>query len=90
MDGVANLTDVMLVFACGLMVALIYFFNVDIQNTSSYTDVELGDELEDIAGAASDDDGSGDFSEFEEIGKVYQGPDGKLYMVEGSAADDAE
>jgi hypothetical protein len=34
-DGAANLADIMLVLACGLMLALIINWNVDIGGTSS-------------------------------------------------------
>lgn len=43
MDGVANLADIMLIFACGLMIAIIMFWNVDFDNLnqqeSAYEDV---------------------------------------------------
>lgn len=44
MDGVANLADIMLIFACGLMIAIIMFWNVDFENLnqqqeSAYEDV---------------------------------------------------
>ena len=34
MDGLANLADVMLVFACGLMLALITYWNLDVSQVS--------------------------------------------------------
>ena len=40
LDGVGNLADVMLVFACGLMVALVVAWNVDLQTVQ---EVELAD-----------------------------------------------
>ena len=44
MESVANLIDVMLVFICGLIIAIIVFWNVDLENLdqrteSSYEDV---------------------------------------------------
>ena len=35
MEGVANLVDAMLVLACGLMMAIISFYNVDINGTNT-------------------------------------------------------
>ena len=38
MDGMANLADVMLVFACGLLIALIASWNVDINSAGQTED----------------------------------------------------
>lgn len=86
MDGVANLADVMLVFACGLMLALITCWNVDVSGvTGSIDPVEQGQEItEDIGGfgAQRDDADSESDTQFEEVGRVYRDPEtGKLYMV---------
>ncbi len=82
MDGVANLVDVMLVFACGLMLALITYWNVDVSGLSSAVDVEQGQEITDAAGL---DDESGEpleDSALEQYGTVYRDPaTGRLYMV---------
>lgn len=86
MDGVANLADVMLVFACGLMLALITYWNVDVSGvTGSIDPVEQGQEItEDVGGFGeqkNDEDSEND-TQFEEVGKVYRDPTtGKLYMV---------
>ena len=83
LDGMANLADVMLVFACGLMLALISYWNVDVAGVAeSLVDVEQGQEVSDVAGL--DDDGNPESAEggYEEYGKVYRDPaTGKLYMV---------
>lgn len=44
MESVANLVDIMLVFICGLMIAIIMFWNVDLDNlqdrqSDSYEDI---------------------------------------------------
>ena len=83
LDGLSNLADVMLVFACGLMLALITYWNVDVAGIAeSLVDVEQGQEVSEMAGL----DGSGEQPAakggFEEYGKVYRDPvSGKLYMV---------
>lgn len=84
MDGVANLADVMLVFACGLMLALITFWNVDVAATVAPTvDAAPGQEItEDVSGADSSEDAP-DQEELEKYGVVYRDPvTGKLYVVE--------
>jgi hypothetical protein len=83
MDGLANLSDVMLVFACGLMLALITYWNVDVGGTAQTpVDVEQGEEITDVEGL---DDESGkpmDDAGLEQYGTVYRDPaTGKLYMV---------
>ena len=84
MDGVANLADVMLVFACGLMLALITFWNVDVAGIQARTEpetppMELTETAEELArqdGEAVDSEG------LEEYGKVYRDPEtGKLYIL---------
>ena len=66
MAGVANLADVMLVFACGLMAAVILNWNVDLSKTR----VEILQR--EIQSSSS----------FEQKGTVYEDPEtGKLYVV---------
>lgn len=51
MDGVGNLADVMLVFACGLMLALITYWNVDVSGVAGSIDVTQGEEItQDVEG----------------------------------------
>lgn len=85
MEGVANLADVMLVFACGLMLALITYWNVDVASTVAPTvDAAPGQEItEDISGADSAQDQPPNQEGLEQVGMVYRDPvTGKLYMVE--------
>ena len=75
MEGMANLADVMLVFACGLILALIINWNVDM-TTIGQTEVEG---LEKDSSQTIDED-----TPLEEMGKIYRDPDtGKYYVVEG-------
>ena len=74
MSGLANLSDVMLVFACGLMAAVILNWNVDLSKTRvEILQREQMKELEqDIQSSSS----------FEQKGTVYEDPEtGKLYVV---------
>lgn len=81
MDGMANLADVMLVFACGLILALIINWNVDVSSIKT----QQPDVTYEVEGVESDStqtiDGE---SELEEMGTVYRNPEtGKYYVVEG-------
>ena len=85
MDGLSNLADVMLVFACGLMLALITYWNVDVSGVSGSIDVvEQGQEItEDVSGFGEQtDQNETSDNQFEEYGRVYRDAvSGKLYMV---------
>ena len=70
MDGMANLADVMLVFACGLLIALIASWNVDINRY----EIEKADGAQKTIETETD---------MEEMGTVYKDPQtGKYYIVE--------
>lgn len=90
MSGVANLADAMLVFACGLMMALVVYWNIDIVPTTEIEQDELVAEVQDInemSALASSSDGT----EYVAMGTVYQDPvTGKLYMVQENATGTAE
>lgn len=80
MESVANLVDAMLVLACGLMLALIINWNVDVGSGGTVA-VDQGKEVSELGGSSS-----GEVSElegnYEELGMVYRDPaTGKLYMV---------
>ena len=84
MDGVANLADVMLVFACGIMLALITYWNVDVSGVTGSVQVDPGQEItEDIGGfGQQENEAEPSDTQYEEYGKVYRDPaTGKLYMV---------
>lgn len=86
LDGVANLMDVMCVFSCGLLVALVMSMNMqdtlfkkNPSQTSAKSPVELeqGQALSEVP-EIKDGDGSG----MSEMGTVYRDPKtGKLIMV---------
>ena len=81
MEGMANLADVMLVFACGLILALIINWNVDV-TTISTTQEPIKYEIDGIdENAEKTLDGA---ENLEEMGKVYLDQDtGKYYVIEG-------
>lgn len=84
MEGMGNLADVMLVFACGLIVALIFNWNVDVNTNTANTvpDQENKYEIEGV-----DENSEQVVSEdaaLEEMGTVYKdAKTGKYYVVEG-------
>lgn len=83
MDGMSNLADAMLVFACGLLLALIINWNVDV-STVAQQQPEPENKYE-VEGLESDKTQmvEGD-SQLEEMGTVYKDPEtGKYYVVEG-------
>jgi len=92
MDGLGNLADVMLVFACGLMLALIINWNLDVSGLEDKSvSVQMGDEITDVQEiteleglAQGEDPELEDGSNYQEKGTVYEDPvTGKLYMVVG-------
>ncbi|MBQ6496327.1 MAG: DUF2149 domain-containing protein [Firmicutes bacterium] len=82
MEGVGNMADVMLVFACGLLLALIMSWNVNVTETGEIKDDQHKKyEVQNIDQEASIElDGEQDL---EEMGKVYKDPKtGKYYVIE--------
>ncbi|MGI6032284.1 MAG: DUF2149 domain-containing protein [Coriobacteriales bacterium] len=80
MATVANIVDAMLVFALGLMVALIISWNVDIGSVEEVEASEDYTEVSDIEDLADKLNSSG--SSYSELGTVYQDPaTGKMYML---------
>jgi len=79
--GLVNLADVMLVFACGLMLALVTYWNLDISSLSEVIQAEDVTEVTDINDLADDEISGG--GGYIEVGTVYRDPmTGKLYMRE--------
>jgi hypothetical protein len=82
--GLLNLADIMLVFACGLMMALITFWNIDLApqlnevTEQEVTEVSSLEEAEDILQSSG--------NAYSEVGKVYQDSvTGKYYMLKKDA-----
>lgn len=76
--GLVNLADVMLVFACGLMIALVGHYNVDLSAAPSLEDAQkVEGEMQQV-----DMGSSSTGSNYSEVGTVYQDNDtGELYVV---------
>ena len=85
MSGMANLADVMLVFACGLMLALVTAYNVDL--TPDLTEVVQSEDMTEIQDDIEEQEASMSLSGsgYEELGVVYRDPaTGKMYMLSES------
>ena len=76
MESIANIVDVMLVFACGLLLALVMVWNVDIGLDRPENDMyEVSDVVAGSENVNKDN--------LQEAGRVYKDPDtGNLYFVE--------
>ena len=75
MESIANIVDVMLVFACGLQLALVTVWNVDIGLDRPDNMYEVSDVVEESQSVSKDN--------LQEAGKVYRDPaTGNLYFVE--------
>lgn len=82
MTSMSGIGDVMLVFACGLMTALVVAWSVDL---AKFSQVEVGDEIENVQSATDGTTGAGDY--YIEMGTVYMDPaTGEYYLVEDGAA----
>ncbi|MDR1796986.1 MAG: DUF2149 domain-containing protein [Clostridiales Family XIII bacterium] len=83
MEGAINIVDAMLVFACGLMLSLVLYWNVDIQNKElvAVEDSEGMSEMNDVSQDMQDKASSE--GEFQRMGTVYVDPStGKMYLVQ--------
>ena len=85
MSSMGNMGDVMLVLACGLMVALVVAWNVDL---AKFQQVEMNQELKENDIEQITEQLYGEGGAFVERGRVYQDPTtGKYYLVEDTGAD---
>ena len=80
MSSMSNVGDIMLVFACGLMVALVVAWNVDLGQVKQ---VEMNKELDQDSIEQITEQLYGEGNAFVDKGRVYQDPTtGKYYLVE--------
>jgi hypothetical protein len=83
LEGAINIVDAMLVFACGLLVALAMYWNLDLGPVGERINLKQGRELpefppirEDLV--ESDQEGK----VYEKLGTVYKDPEtGQLFML---------
>lgn len=86
MSGVANLADAMLVFSCGLMLAIATFWNVDLGSVDEVMKNSEVTEVGDVQKIVDQLKEGG--SLYRELGTVYEDPaSGKLYLITEDATD---
>lgn len=82
-SGLANLADCMLVLSCGLMVALVVAWNIDL-NVTEVSKSENYKQVDNVQNTDGDIESGG--ASYVDMGRIYQDPEtGKLYMVEEEA-----
>lgn len=87
MSSLGNIGDIMLVFACGLMVALVLAWNVDL---AQFQQVDVGEELN-AEPEKIDQVLQGGGSTYVEAGTVYMDAEtGKYYLVESADKTDSQ
>lgn len=84
--GLVNLADVMLVFSCGLMLALVSYWNLDLSNITELekSDMQQVEDVQEMTDAIQSSN-----SPYMELGKVYQDPKtGQLYVMTEEQGDE--
>jgi hypothetical protein len=91
MEGAINIVDAMLVFACGLMLSLVIYWNVDIQNRE-FVPMDQGQQVSEIEEDSISNeiresiDGTG---QYQRMGTVYVDPaTGRMYLASESGGTD--
>lgn len=91
MNYLSNLSDVMLVLAVGMMLALVVAWNVDIINTSpdndTPRDAQAVSEMTPADFTPDENEQTLDEDELREFGTVYVDQNGNYYVVEGGKGE---
>ncbi len=82
LEGAINIVDAMLVFACGLMLALVIRYDVDLTQVNERINITPGKELQDTQIRTDLMETEGEGQLYEKMGTVYKDPaTGKLFML---------
>ena len=82
LEGVANLADVMLVLACGLMLALVINWNIDVSPGKPEEPPKANEIQTELEFSGSEGENLDADADYEELGRVYRDPaTGKLYLI---------
>lgn len=83
MEGISNMADTMMVLACGLMLALSMYWNIDLGPIGERVDLQQGQEVTEDLDLRDDLIETRDEGElYEKMGTVYKDPQtGKLFML---------
>lgn len=88
-SGLANMSDAMLVLACGLLMALVLFYQVDLSAPPAAPAPEAAETVTSMEQAAAD--GVAEGSGYSRVGSVYLDEEtGTMYMVKDEGAAVAE
>ncbi|MDR0519306.1 MAG: DUF2149 domain-containing protein [Clostridiales Family XIII bacterium] len=91
MEGAINIVDAFLVFAVGLMLSLVIYWNVDLRTSAGMTPVSEGAAVSGDEMQGGENGQGGGTDEYEKIGQVYRDPaTGKLYLMEDGADSGTE
>ena len=83
LEGTINIVDAMLVFACGLMLALAMYWNVDLGPVGERVNLNRGREVTETPQIREDlIETQGQGKLYEKVGTVYKDPEtGQLFML---------
>jgi hypothetical protein len=83
LEGAINIVDAMLVFACGLMLALVIRYDVDLAQVNGRVNITTGEEITQDTQIRNDlIETEGEGRLYEKMGTVYKDPaTGKLFML---------
>jgi len=83
LEGAVNIVDAMLVFACGLMLALVIHWNVDLEQVRERVELNRGQEVtqdQEVRDNMIETQEQGGL--YERMGTVYKDPvTGRLFML---------
>lgn len=83
LEGAINIVDAMLVFACGLMLALALYWNIDLGPVGERINLKQGREVTEVPEIRNDlMETSQEGKLYERLGTVYKDPEtGQLFML---------
>ena len=85
LEGAINIVDAMLVFACGLMLSLVMYWNVDLSRVGERINLNRGQEVTETPEIREDlIETQGEGNLYQKMGTVYKDPaTGQLFMLTG-------
>ena len=85
LEGAINIVDAMLVFACGLMLSLVMYWNVDLSRVGERINLNRGQEVTETPEIREDlIETQGEGKLYQKMGTVYKDPaTGQLFMLTG-------
>jgi hypothetical protein len=92
LEGGLNIVDAMLVFACGLMLALAAYWNVPLLPKGERVDIKRGKEVTHLPEVRENlVEAHGRGKVYEKVGTVFRDPEtGKLFMISSTGEEGGE